>query len=110
MKSTILPEKEGCFYNLFVILLFLFLSMGEFVAAKSQITVSVTNITSSTCRVSWTPVTGATKYKVSIGRKVNQFFWVYYPQYDGLEVSASTAYLNVTGIQLVSGTEYDPLY
>ena len=110
MKSTILPEKEGSFYNLFVILLFLFLSMGEFVAAKSQITVSVTNITSSTCRVSWTPVTGATKYKVSIGRKVNQFFWVYYPQYDGLEVSASTAYLNVTGIQLVSGTEYDPLY
>ena len=110
MKSTILPEKEGSFYNLFVILLFLFLSMGEFVAAKSQITVSVTNITSSTCRVSWTPVTGATKYKVSIGRKVNKSFWVYYPQYDGLEVSASTAYLNVTGIQLVSGTEYDPLY
>ena len=110
MKSTILPEKEGCFYNLFVILLFLFLSMGEFVAAKSQITVSVTNITSSTCRVSWTPVTGATKYKISIGRKVNQIFWNYFPQYDGLEVSASTTYLNVTGIQLVSNTDYNPLF
>jgi len=110
MKSTILPEKKGSFYKLFVILVFLFLSMGEFAAAKSQMTVSVTNITSSTCRVSWTPVTGATKYKVSIGRKVNQFSWIYYPQYDGLEVSASTSYLNVTGIQLVSGSEYDPLY
>lgn len=81
------------------LIVFLLLSFSISNHTNASISISVSNITSSGCKVSWSAVPGATKYEVTVRyRRCDDIFgcWKNFPSCDKVILNSTS--LSVTGI------------